>query len=342
MNTPALATALLLSTCSLATLAGQAPSAAPAAAPATAPAPTAPAPTAPAPSPTAAASEQFILGESKVVAEGFQFTEGPIWVKGPDNKGGVLLFSDIPANTVFRLAPGGKAEPVRKPSGRANGNAIDADGTVVSAESDGRITRWSLPKAGETVAPDAVKASVLAQALGEDRLNSPNDLVILPGGRIVFTDPAYFVPRDARKLKFEGVFVLAPGGELKVVSEAYKRPNGVATSPDGKRIYVADAGAREIWSHEVAADGTIGERKLLCKLPEKGRGVPDGLKTDREGRIYTTGPGGLYVLDTQGAVLQHVPLQGCTNVAFGGDDGKTLYVTASRRVLAFQTKVAGW
>ncbi len=246
------------------------------------------------------------------VADGFRFTEGPVW-----HPEGYLVFSDIPADTVYRWSPGGEASVVRHPAGHPNGNAIDAENRLVTAEHDGRITRTD----GEG------KTIVLVDAYEGKALHSPNDLVIAADGTIYFTDPTFGLRGREAQMDHRGVYRLTTDGALQLLSDDFELPNGVALSADEKTLYMSDSRTNTIHTFDLTQDEP--EARLLAELKDEGvRGIADGLKVDSNGTVYATGPGGVWVLDAEGAVLGRIPLPGASNLCFGGEDGSDLYVTA--------------
>jgi gluconolactonase len=278
---------------------------------------------------------KFFLGEIRMVSEGHQFTEGPVWVRGRGERG-FLLFSDVPGRTIWQVK-GGEAAVLHKEMGRPNGLAVDAQGRIVVCESDGRIRR---------ITADDPKGEVLAEAFEGRRLNSPNDLVIDSKGRIYFTDPAFFVRATDRRLDFEGLFCITPDGTLHLLDKDFARLNGVCLSPDESRLYVADFGGSAIYVYDLDQGKISNRRKFADVVEQRGdrqiRGRPDGVKTDRDGNVYTTGPGGVWVFSPSGELLEKLAVPGVSNIAFGGEDGRTLFMTAGTRVLAVPTVHAGW
>jgi len=280
------------------------------------------------------------------VAEGFGFTEGPVWLRD-----GSLLFSDIPNNTIYRWTPDGKVTIFRKPSGYdgtdappgafigSNGLTLDRQGRLVICEhGNRRVTR--LEKDG--------KLTVLADRFEGKRLNSPNDAVFKSDGSLYFTDPPYgLVKQDddpAKELPFSGIYRLA-GGKLQLLSKDLTRPNGLAFSPDEKYLYVANSDARrKIWMRfEVRPDGTLGASKVFYDVTsESAPGLPDGLKVDRKGNVYATGPGGVWIFSPEGKHLGTIqPPEVPANCAWGDKDGRTLYMTARTGLYRIRLSIEG-
>jgi gluconolactonase len=280
------------------------------------------------------------------VAGGFGFTEGPVWLRD-----GSLLFSDIPNNTIYRWTPDGKVTIFRKPSGYdgtdappgafigSNGLTLDRQGRLVICEhGNRRITR--LEKDG--------KLTVLADRFEGKRLNSPNDAVFKSDGSLYFTDPPYgLVKQDAdpaKELPFSGIYRLA-GGKLQLLSKDLTRPNGLAFSPDEKFLYVANSDEkRKIWMRfEVRPDGTLGASKVFYDVTsETAPGLPDGLKVDRKGNVYATGPGGVWIFSPEGRHLGTIqPPEVPANCAWGDKDARTLYITARTGLYRIRLTIPG-
>ncbi|MGL5063560.1 MAG: SMP-30/gluconolactonase/LRE family protein [Microcoleus sp.] len=277
-------------------------------------------------------SMQSILADSaklEKVAGDFQFIEGPAW--HPD---GFLLFSDIPANTIYKLAANGKAEIFRRPSGNANGNTFDKEGRLITAEhSTHRLSRTE--KDGKVV--------TLADKYEGKRLNSPNDLAVKSDGSIYFTDPGYGVSKEQKQLDFYGVYRLAPDGKVTLLVKDMVQPNGIALSPDEQKLYVNNSEAGYIAVFDINSDGTVSKERVFAELKDPGKsGVPDGLKVDVQGNVYSTGAGGIWILSPAGKLLGKIPVpETATNVAWGDKDYKTLYITASKSLYRIRLKIAG-
>jgi gluconolactonase len=277
-------------------------------------------------------SMQSILADSaklEKVAGDFQFIEGPAW--HPD---GFLLFSDIPANTIYKLAANGKAEIFRRPSGNANGNTFDKAGRLITAEhSTHRLSRTE--KDGKVV--------TLVDKYEGKRFNSPNDLAVKSDGSIYFTDPGYGVSKEQKQLDFYGVYRLAPDGKVTLLVKDMVQPNGIALSPDEKKLYVNNSEAGYIGVFDINLDGTVSNKRVFAELKDPGKiGVPDGLKVDVQGNVYSTGAGGIWILSPAGKLLGRIPVpEMATNVAWGDKDYKTLYITASKSLYRIRLKIAG-
>lgn len=267
------------------------------------------------------------------IGSGFRFTEGPIWIKE-----GYLLFSDIPNNVINKWTPDGKVVEFRKPSGYdktdapdgafigSNGLTLDSEGRLTICEhGNGRVTR--LENDG--------KLTVLADKYDGKRLNSPNDAVYKSNGDLYFTDPPYgFVGEDKdpkKELKFNGIYRLS-NGKLELLHKDMTRPNGLAFSPDEKYLYVANSDpAKKIWMRfEVKPDGTFGESKVFFDVTQQtAEGLPDGMKVDKSGNLYCTGPGGIWIFSPEGKHLGSIqPPEVPANANWGEADGQTLYMTA--------------
>ncbi|MCX6648359.1 MAG: SMP-30/gluconolactonase/LRE family protein [Candidatus Bathyarchaeota archaeon] len=256
---------------------------------------------------------------------GFQFTEGPLWAEGR------LLFSDIPASTIYSWTPGvGRAEVYRRPSGRSNGLTLDGRGRLIACEHDRRLTRTE---------PDgAVK--VLAESYEGKRLNSPNDAVVARSGAIYFTDPPYGLGDkcEGKELPYQGVYRLGLRGKLILLDDTFERPNGLAFSPNESMLYIDDTAKRHIRVFDVRRDGSICNGRLFAELKGPKPGNPDGMKVDIHGNVYCTGSGGVWVIDPSGEPLGVIEVpQVTSNVAWGDADFKTLYITAQTSVYRVRT-----
>lgn len=266
--------------------------------------------------------------EVELIAEGFEFTEGPYWLEDR------LVFSDIPADRVYEWLPDADSATVfLEPSGHANGITADDEDRLLLAQHDGRVVR--VEEEGEL--------EVVADGYEGERLNSPNDLVVASDGAVYFTDPPYGVDEDERELDFSGVYRLEPDGEPELLTDAYEYPNGLTFSPDGSTFYVNDSGENAIWAYDVEEDGSIsGERTFAEPSDPDADGSTDGMKVDTEGNLYTTGPGGVWIYTPDGERLDRIDVPvPPTNLAFGEPDLTMLYITARDNVYRVPLDVPG-
>ena len=276
-----------------------------------------------------------IVPEGAVVehlASGLGFIEGPIWC------GDSLLFSDSPNNRILRwkaLPEGPELTTFRTPSGNSNGLTLDRSGRLIACEhSTRRVTRT---ETDGTIA-------ILAERHQGKRLNSPNDVVVRSDGSIYFTDPPYGLAGLTawKELPFNGVYRLAPNGELDLLVDDFDRPNGLAFSPDEQVLYVNDTERGHIRAFDVAAEGQISNGRVLIDMAGEGWGRPDGMKVDIEGNIYCTGPGGFWIIDAAGKCLARVlPPELPANLAWGDADRKSLFLTAQTGLYRVRLKIAG-
>ena len=305
------------------------------------------------------------------LAEGFKFTEGPIWI---DKDGGYLLFSDPNANTIYKYTPNGnqdgKLEVFRTPSGYSgtdiaeygqpgsNGLTLDPQGRLtINQHGNHRVVRDE---------NDGTQ-TVLADSYQGKRLNSPNDLVYRSDGTLFFTDPPFGFPKlfnDPRKqLPFSGVYSIY-NGKLQLVSKDFTGPNGIALSPDEKYLYVGNwprsltgqelrkedelAGEigdkhKAIMRYEVQPDGTLKNGKLFFDFTNApGEDGLDGIKIDQKGNLYVSAPGGLWVISAEGKHLGTIiTSRHAHNMAWGDADGKTLYLCARSGLYRIRLNIAG-
>ena len=285
-----------------------------------------------------AALDQIIDADAKVekLADGFMFTEGPVWVR----REGCLLFSDIPNGRIHRWSQSAGLSVYREPSFKSNGLTLDRQGRLVACEHVGR-------RVSRTGADGSVEA--LATNHEGKRLNSPNDVVVKSDGSIYFTDPPYGLMNDRigafapRELDMAGVWRISPDGtQLTLVAEELQAPNGLAFTPDESRLYVDDSSQGTIHVYDVRADGSLGTGSVFAKLEGDGPGVPDGMKVDQQGNVYCTGPGGVFVVDPNGTLLGRLKIPGHTaNLAWGDDDWRTLYLANGDAIARLRMKIPG-
>jgi len=286
------------------------------------------------------------------IANRHQWVEGPVWTR----KEGYLLFSDIPTNSIFKWQEGKGESVFLKPSGYtgkapfdgaepgSNGLAYDREGRLVLAEhGDRRIGRLELNG----------KKTTLVDRYEGKRINSPNDLVFKSNGDLYFTDPPFGLPKSfddpRRETPFQGVYKYSKDGKLTLLTKDIKAPNGIAFSPDEKKLYISNADTNNaVWMvFDVKADGTIENGKVLFNATawtKSKPGVPDGMKIDREGNIFGAGPGGIHVLSVDGKHLGSIETGVPTGNLAWGEDGSSLFITSNTNVfrLKLTTKGAGF
>lgn len=310
------------------------------------------------------ALDAIIQANAKIerVATGFKWTEGPVWIHS-----GYLLFADIPSNSIRKWTPGGSVSIWMQPSGYkgsapyggpepgSNGMTLDKQGRLTVAGHAQRDV-WRQ----ESMDPHA-QVTVLAEKYRGKRLNSPNDLVYKSDGALYFTDPPYGFRTQSDKdpgkeLRVNGVYRIPhaidhkPGAppddsQLELVITDLPRPNGIAFSPDEKFLYVDNSEPQKVWvRYQVNADGSLSHAGKLFfdATSDSAPGAPDGMKVDREGNIYSAGPGGVLIFSPEGKRLGAIRMpEKVANVSWGDEDGKTLYITASSSVYRVKTNIGG-
>ncbi len=284
----------------------------------------------------------------EVLASGFQWSEGPVWIK----EGAYLVFSDVPQNTIFKWKEGEGISTFMKPSGYtgiaaysnepgSNGLTLHPNGQLVMCEHGDRrisILDWN---GGKRTLTDNFEGR---------RFNSPNDAVYNKDGDLYFTDPPYGLPKQqndpGREMDYAGVFRLSKNGKTTLLTNEMTFPNGIAFSPDEKTLYVAQSDAKAaIWkAFPVLKDGSLGKGKIFYDATAsvgKKKGMPDGMKLDKDGNIFATGPGGIIVFSPDGKVLGTIsPGENPSNVAWG-DDGSVLYFTVDMYLCRIKTSTLG-
>lgn len=272
----------------------------------------------------AALGQDFSHISVEKVDAGFRFTEGPVW-----SREGFLLFSDVPNNQIRKLVPGERSTVFREDSHGANGNTFDAQGRLYSCESKTRrVVR--MDKKG--------KIEVIAEKWEGKRLNAPNDIVVRKDGHIYFTDPAFGDQADMRELAFYGVYHITPKGEISLIAKAAGRPNGIAFSPNGRILYVANSDDRNVRAYDVDRNGAVSNERVVVSKVD---GVPDGIRLDEKGNIYVTAKG-VAVYTPDGKPLHTIEISETpANCAFGDADFQTLYITARTSLYRVRLNVKG-
>ena len=272
------------------------------------------------------------------VATGFTFTEGPIW----NHAERFLLFSDMPGNVRRKWSEAEGVVEVMRPSNKCNGMTYEAGGTLLVCEhATSSLVREH---------PDGTRETVASHFEGKE-LNSPNDVTVRSDGSIYFSDPWYgrmpvFGVERERDLGFQGVYRIPPGGgdpELVVGRDEYEQPNGVCFSPGESQLYINDTPGAFIKIYDVNADGSLANGRMFFEGIGSGvieEGIPDGMKCDERGNIWVTGPGGIWVISSDGEHLGTIEVPENTgNLTWGGDDWHTLFIPSSTSLYSIRTKV---
>jgi len=294
------------------------------------------------------------------VAGGFKWIEGPVWANGS------LFFAEIPSNSIRRWTPGSGVSIFLQPSGYqgtapyggpepgSNGMTLDADGRLtVAGHARRNIFRFDSLNSSSSL-------TVLADSYQGKPLNSPNDLVYKSDGSLYFTDPPYGLRTQSdhdpdKRLPVNGVYRIPHAltqkagtpparNQLQLLISNLPRPNGIAFSPDEKYLYVDNSEPRKIWMrYRVQPDGTLTDPRLLYDATaDKRVGGPDGMKVDSEGNIYSAGPGGVWILSPEGKPIAVLLIpERVSNVAWGGPDRRTLYITASTSIYRVRLAIPG-
>jgi gluconolactonase len=283
------------------------------------------------------------------IAGGHKWVEGPVW----NRKEGYLLFSDVPDNSVYKwqyekgeslfLKPSGYTgkKPFEGPEPGSNGLTYDPQSRLVLAEhGDRRIARLERTQ----------RKTTLVDRYQGKRLNSPNDVVFKSNGDFYFTDPPFGLPKsfdDPRKeLPFQGVYRYAKDGKLTLLTKDIKAPNGIAFSPDEKKLYVSNADpTNAVWmAYDIMPDGSIANGKVLFNATawtKTKKGFPDGMKVDRKGNLFAAGPGGIYVIARDGTHLGSIETGVPTGNVAWGEDGSSLFITSNTNVYRLKLTTKG-
>jgi len=286
----------------------------------------------------------------EIIADGFEWSEGPLWLPSEN----MLIFSDVPKNTIYKwteskgkevyLTPSGytgNSSPYSKEEG-SNGLTLSPDGKLVLCQHGDRrvaVMNAALNEPAPTYSP-------LADNFQGKKLNSPNDAVFNSKGVLFFTDPPYGLPKLAedstKEIPFQGVFK-SEKGVVTLLTDSVTRPNGIAFFPGEKKIIVANSDPdKAVWyTFDLSESDSITHASIFYNATENAKtekGSPDGLKVDGAGNVFATGPGGVWIFDRQATLLGKIKITEATaNVAFSGD-GKTLYITADMYLLRVKLK----
>ena len=260
---------------------------------------------------------------------GMKFVEGPVWVTWADS---FLIFSDIPASQLKSWTKAGGVTTWAPESHQTNGNTRDREGRLISCEHGTRRV---------TIVESSGSRVTLVDSHDGKKLNSPNDAVVKSDGTIWFTDPTYGLEKRPKEQAANHVFVFNPETkEIKPVVSDFVQPNGLAFSPDEKKLYVADSGKpRHIRVFDVGPDNTLANGRVLATID---KGVPDGIRCDERGNVWSSAGDGVQIFAPDGLLVGRIPVpESPANLCFGGEDGKTLFITARTSLYAIRTNVRG-
>ena len=290
-------------------------------------------------------SDIFASSAPTVLTTGWGRAEGPLW-----HAEGYVTFVDLEGCRLLRWEPNGSVTVVRENTGEGNGCTLDRQRRLIMCEGADhrRITRMEEDRT----------ITAIAERWEGKRFNKPNDVVCRSDGSIYFTDPELRLPAELREIGFSGVFRIDPAGHLHLATDQCEYPNGLAFSPDESVLYVAisrldercfeeaERGAvcthRRIRAFDVAPDGTLSSNRVFCDMSSADPGVPDGIKVDTKGRVFCVGSGGIWVIAPSGEVIGIVQMpEVVRNLAFGGPDFRTLYLTPRGSLSKLEVKTPG-
>jgi gluconolactonase len=276
----------------------------------------------------------------EILAEGYEWSEGPIWVESQK----MLLFSDVPKNTIYKWTEEKGTEVYLSPSGYtgttasqskepgSNGLTLDQNGKLVLCQhGDRRVARMETPI--DNPKPDFVS---IADNYNGKKFNSPNDAVYNSKGDLFFTDPPYGLPQQnendpAKEIPFQGVYKVSADGKVTLLVDSITRPNGIAVTPDGKTLIVANSdGAKAKWyAFDFTENDSLTNARIFYDVTgDKEPGGPDGMKIDKKGNVFATGPGGIWIFNKDGKVLGKIKIPERTANCALADDDKTLFLTS--------------
>jgi len=280
-----------------------------------------------------ASGQPELLAEPAVkkIAGGFHFIEGPVWT---NDDGGFLVFSDIPADETKKWTEKRSVVTFRKPSFNTNGNTRDREGRLISCETSAKARRITRTESDGSI-------TILADNFDGKKFNATNDVVVKSDGTIWFTDPTYDMPKGTQEIPGQYVFQLDPQTKrVTAMAKDFDQPNGLCFSPDEKMLYIADSGhPHHIRVFNVQHDGTLNDGRIFCVIDN---GVPDGIRCDEHGNVWSSAGDGVQVFSPDGMLILRIKVpETPANLCFGGATGKTLFITARTSLYAIQTNVRG-
>jgi gluconolactonase len=280
----------------------------------------------------------------EVIAEGFEWSEGPLWVESEK----MLLFSDVPNNIIYKWTEAKGKEKYLSPSGYtdtvsrggetgSNGLILNSAGKLVLCQHGNRQMAWMDAPLND---PKPVFVTIANQYQGK-KLNSPNDAVFNKNGDLFFTDPPYGLEKNMddpkKETPFQGVYKVKTTGEVILLVDSITRPNGIALTPDESQLIIANSdGPKPFWyQYDISGDSLVNGSIFYDprEAAKTERGAPDGLKIDSKGNVYATGPGGVWIFDKTAKVLGKIKYPAATSNCALSADEKTLFITADNYIL---------
>jgi gluconolactonase len=257
-------------------------------------------------------AQDFSKVSMQIIGKGFVFTQGPAW-----SKDGVLIFSDTPADKIWKWSPGHDPSSYRESANGPSGNAFDSQGRLYTCETHTRRVTRTNSKDG--------RIEVVADQWEGKKLNAPDDLVVSKNDHVYFTDPAFGSQSDHRELDFYGVYHIPPKGPLKLVAKPTGRPNGIAISPNGRVLYVTNSDERNVRAYDLDHNGDAsGERVLIAHID----GIPGGLRVSEKGDLFIATTKGIAIFSAEGAPIHTVAMHDRPSNCALDPQGTWLYVTA--------------
>jgi len=285
----------------------------------------------------------------EIIAQGMDWSEGPLWIDSLS----MLLFSDVPANTIFKwtekngkevyLTPSGYTDTIKRGGETgSNGLLLNASGQLVLCQHGNR----QMAQMDADLLHPAPRFKTIADTFQGKKFNSPNDAAFRRNGDLFFTDPPYGLERgmqdSLKEIPFQGVYLVKPSGQVKLLLDSLTRPNGIALSPDEKILYISNSDPNRMrwYAYDINGDSLVRGRIFYDATAVAGTqvGSADGMKVDKNGNIFSAGPGGVWIFDRKGKVLGKFKIPNAVSNCSLSRDQRTLYVTADMNVLRIKLR----